>query len=155
MPLTSPDLPNPLVPGCSPATVAQDDRRGVAPPDQNATATTPFEPLDPDIVSAAIPAFFIGRDVDGFWLARDLKGKNGGIFLFESSALAFIRRNCWPMGCATIFLSERFELDVENQGNPLIAHLKPLMQSATGGWRRMMAFTGGIAEAIDRRSKVF
>ena len=89
-------------------------RPGLA-PDQPATAATPFQPLDPGIVNASIPAFFIGRKKEGFWLARDVKGQIGGIFLLESSALAFAGRNSRPSGCATIFPSERFELDLENQ----------------------------------------
>jgi hypothetical protein len=87
-----------------------------------------FQPLDPGIISASIPTFFVGRDRNGFWLARDLKGENGGIFLFKNSALAFARRASRPLGCATILLAERFELDVENQGNPLIRCLKPLLR---------------------------
>jgi hypothetical protein len=89
---------------------------------------TPFQPLDPGILNASIPAFFIGRDGDGFWLARDVKGENGGIFLLKSSALAFARKVSGRIGCAMIFSSERFELDLENQGNPLIAYLKPLFR---------------------------
>ena len=50
---------------------------------------TPFQPLDPGVLNASIPAFFIGQDSDGFWLARDVKGENGGVFLLRSSALAF------------------------------------------------------------------
>jgi hypothetical protein len=91
-----------------------------------------FQPLEPGILSAAIPVFYIGRDADGFWLARDARGESGGIFLFKSSALAFTRRASRPLGCATILLSERFELDVESQGNPLVGYLKPLL--------RLMAF---------------
>lgn len=37
--------------------------------------TTCFEPLDPGVISASIPTFFVGRDRDGFWLARDTKGE--------------------------------------------------------------------------------
>jgi hypothetical protein len=92
------------------------------------TAPACFQPLDPGIVNASIPAFFIGRDRDGFWLARDAKGETGGIFLFRSSALAFVQRASRPLGCATIFLSERSELDVENQGNRLIAFLRPIVR---------------------------
>jgi hypothetical protein len=90
-----------------------------------------FQPLDPGVVSTSIPAFFIGRNRDGFWVARDARGENGGIFLFKSSALAFARRAAGPFGCATVFPSERFELDVENQGNPLIGYFKPLLRILT------------------------
>lgn len=108
-------------------------------------ATTPsgrpacFQPLDPAIVSASIPTFYIGRNRDGFWLARDVKGGRGGIFLLRRSALAFARRASRSHGCATIFLSERFELDVKNRGNPLIAMLKPIVRFVTAAWTRAAA----------------
>ena len=95
-----------------------------------ATSPTCFQPLDAGVINASIPAFFVGRNRDGFWLARDAKGENGGIFLFKSSALAFARRASGRTGCAMIFPSERFELDVENQGNPLVDYLKPLFGSS-------------------------
>src|SRR5579863_7688452 len=79
---------------------------------------TCFQPIDSSVVNASIPTFFVGRNRDGFWVARDAKGEHGGIFLFRNSALAFARRASRPLGCATVFPSERFELDVENQGNP-------------------------------------
>ncbi len=151
MSITYPDLPNQQAPP-SPANAVARDGRCVGPaPDQPATAATPFQPLDPGIVNASIPAFFIGRNKEGFWLARDVKGQIGGIFLLGSSALAFARRNSRPSGCATIFPSERFELDLENQGNPLIAYLRPLLRLAVRGRRRMAVVTGKIAEAVERR----
>jgi hypothetical protein len=87
-----------------------------------------FQPLDPTVLNASIPAFFIGRDKDGFWLARDVRGRAGGIFLLESSALAFARRHSRPLPCATIFPSEPFELDLENRGNLLIPRIRPLLR---------------------------
>lgn len=151
MPLAYPDLSNQHAPQRSANAVARDSQRAGLAPDQPATAATPFQPLDPGIVNATIPAFFIGRNREGFWLARDVKGQIGGIFLLESSALAFARRNSRPSGCATIFPSERFELDLENQGNPLIAYLRPLMRLAVRGRQRMAVVTGKIAEAVERR----
>jgi hypothetical protein len=116
MPLTCPDLP-------------QVPKRSAAP--------MPFQPLDADILNASIPAFFIGRDQDGFWLARDSKGRVGGLFLLESSAVAFARRHAWPSGCATVFSSELLELDLENQGNPLINYLRPLQRLVRRGLHRI------------------
>ena len=113
------------------------------------TQPTSFQPLDPGIVNASIPTFFVGRNRDGFWIARDAKGENGGIFLFKSSALAFARQASWPSGCATVFPSERFELDVENHGNPLIGYLKPLLHLAMAGGRRMVALSGRIAKTLE------
>src|SRR5579871_3836866 len=91
---------------------------------------TPFQPLDPGILNASIPTFFIGQDSDGFWLARDVKGENGGIFLLKSSALAYARKVSAPLGCAMVLSPERFELDLENRGNPLIDYLRPLLHFA-------------------------
>ncbi len=96
-----------------------------------------FEPLDPGVISASIPAFYVGRDRDGFWLVRDTKGEIGGIFLLKSSALAFARRGSRPLGCATIFPSERFELDVKNHGNPLVGYLKPFFRLVASARRKL------------------
>jgi len=104
--------------------------------------TALFQPLDLDIVSPAIPAFYVGRNQEGFWVARDAKGQAGGLFLFESSALSFARRNSRPAGCATIHLSERFELDLGNKGNPLIARFGPLMRLAMRAGRRIAGLIG-------------
>jgi hypothetical protein len=153
MPLTCPNPWKRPAPAHSTAVIEQECRRSrILPPDQPASGTAPFQPLDPGIVNETIPAFFIGRNQQGFWLARDAKGKIGGIFLFESSALSFARRNSRPAGCATIFPSERIELDLENQGNPLVVHLGPLIHLATCGRQRIAAFIGRLAETIRRRS---
>ena len=94
-----------------------------------ASTAQPAEPTnlpprpDPGILSEAIPLFFIGRNEDGFWVAREADGRIGGIFLRKQAALRFANRSAQPEGCATMFLSKRFELDVENKGNSLVAHL--------------------------------
>jgi hypothetical protein len=113
--------------------------------------TAEFRPLDAAIVSEAIPAFFIGRNKQGFWVARDARGKIGGIFLLESSALSFARQSCRPDGCATIFLSERFELDLENSGNPLVRYLAPWIALARRARQQTAALIGKMAEAVQRR----
>jgi hypothetical protein len=78
---------------------------------------------NPSILSEVIPLFFIGRNKDGFWVAREADGRIGGIFLCKHSALRFANKNTQPWACATMFVSERFELDIENNGNPLVAYL--------------------------------
>jgi hypothetical protein len=100
--------------------------------------TAQFQPLDPGVVSEAIPAFFIGRNKEDLWVARDAKGRIGGIFLLENSALSFAKKHSRPGGCATIFPSHRFELDRENNGNPLAPQLGTLRRLR----RRMVAFIG-------------
>ena len=114
------------------------ERSGILPAGEPATVTAQFQPLDAGVVNEVIPAFFIGRNKEGFWAARDVKGQIGGIFLLENSALSFARRNSQPGGCATIFLSERFELDLENKGNPFIAQLGLLIRFAMRHRRRDM-----------------
>ncbi|OAF10940.1 hypothetical protein [Bradyrhizobium neotropicale] len=84
-------------------------------------AAAALKPLDPDIVSAALPAFFIGRNSAGLWVAREANGRVGGLFLFKSSAVDFANRQSAPAKCALVFPAEIFELDIENQGNPLVA----------------------------------
>src|SRR5258705_3026700 len=81
------------------------------------SVTAQFRPLDAGIVNEAIPAFFIGRNKEGFWIARDVKGRIGGIFLLESSALSFARKNSRPAGCATIFPSQRLRLYLAKKRN--------------------------------------
>ena len=127
------------------------ERSGTLPTDEPAEVTAEFRPLDGDIVNEAIPAFFIGRNMEGFWVARDAKGQTGGIFLLENSALSFARRNSRQAGCATIFPSERFELDLENKGNPLVAQLCWLKRLAMRGRQRMVASIGNMTEAVKRR----
>jgi len=145
MQLTSPDLSRQEVPGRSTAAIPHNgERSGILPTES--TVIAQFQPLDPGIVNEAIPAFFIGRNKEGFWVARDAKGQIGGIFLLENSALSFARRNSRPAGCATIFPSERFELDLENKGNPLAAQLGSLIHVAMRFRRRMAAWIGNMIE---------
>lgn len=81
------------------------------------------------ILSETIPLYFIARSKNGFWIAREAEGRTGGIFLFQRSALRFAKRTCAPGGCATMFLSQRLELDVPNHGPKITAWLSDLV-----GW---------------------
>jgi hypothetical protein len=123
------------------------------PDDELAGTATPFRPLDAGIVSDEIPAFFIGRNGGGFWVARDAKGRIGGLFLLKASAVSFARTQSGPTGCATIFSAERFELDLENSGNPLVPYLRPLMRLTLRLQQRAVADVGQIITAIERCKK--
>jgi hypothetical protein len=125
--------------------------RRPAPADRPATVTAQFRLIDPAIVNDAIPAFFIGRNKEGFWVARDVKGRIGGIFLLENSAVSFARKNSQPAGCATIYPSERFELDLEDKGNPLIARLVSMLRLTMRPRQRIAGFIGETIEAVKRR----
>jgi hypothetical protein len=94
---------------------------------------------DGSVLNESIPVFFVGRNRDGFWVARDAGGRIGGLFLLERSALAFAHRNCLPAGCAIVLPREHFELDVANDGNPLISwigSIKRLIRPASRAARR-------------------
>ena len=149
--LTRPDLPRREVPGRSTAAIPRHGERSGILPIESPTVIAQFQPLDPAVVNEAIPAFFIGRNKEGFWVARDAKGRIGGLFLLENSALSFARRNSRPAGCATIFPSERIELDLENKGNPLAAQLGSLIHFARRFRRRMAAWIGNIMGTVKRR----
>jgi hypothetical protein len=92
-------------------------------------------PLDPDVLNESIPAFFIGRNAEGFWIARERSGASGGLFLLKNSAISFARAQAGEPGCATIFPTETFELDVENGGNRLVPHIIHALQRAIRLWR--------------------
>jgi hypothetical protein len=89
---------------------------------KSARHTFPDRP-DAEVLSESIPLFFVGRNEAGFWVAREADGRAGGTFLFRSSALRFAKRCGAPGGCATMFLAQRFELDLEEGGNRLVAWL--------------------------------
>jgi hypothetical protein len=78
-------------------------------------------PTRPDdtVLSDAIPLFFIGRNHNGFWVARDSIGRCGGLFLFRWSAVRFARRNGLSGGGGTMLVEHPIELDLANQGSKL------------------------------------
>jgi hypothetical protein len=91
-------------------------------------------PRRPDctVLSETIPFFFIGRNKRGLWIVREAEGRTGGIFIFKKSALRFAARASAPIGYATMLLAERFELDIENRGNPLAAWLDKALRNLAG-----------------------
>ena len=75
---------------------------------------------DTGVLSKSIPLFFIGRNRNGLWIAREAEGRTGGVFLLKRSALRFAQENSEPVGCATMFLAGPINLDTEDHGNPLV-----------------------------------
>jgi hypothetical protein len=82
---------------------------------------------DSGVLSESIPLFFIARNRAGLWVACEAQGRTGGIFLFKRSAVRFAERTSRPRGCATMFLADHFELDVENRGNQLIGSIGAML----------------------------
>jgi hypothetical protein len=142
--------PNPSprqIPGRSTAETAREgEHSGISSAGVSTTIAAQFRPLDPGIVSETIPAFFIGRNMEGFWVARDAKGQIGGIFLLKDSAVSFARKNSPPTGCATVFPSGKIELDLDNRGNPLVAPLGWLKRLAERCRQRMVAFISNVTK---------
>jgi hypothetical protein len=90
----------------SPGNAIGPDGSGVTSPDDPGISAAPFRPLDSDILSNAIPTFYVGRNNADFWVDRKASGRSGGLFLFSRSALRFVKRKSFRTGCATIFSTE-------------------------------------------------
>jgi hypothetical protein len=105
---------------------------------QTVAAKWPRRP-NPDILSHAIPLFFIARNRHGLWVAREADGRIGGMFIFRRSAHHFANKQAGVGGCATTQLSDIFELDTENGGNPcatVMAAVKTKMAAIRGFFPR-------------------
>jgi hypothetical protein len=107
----------------------------------------PFQRPGSDVLNAAIPVVFIGRNRHGFWVARDADGKFGGLFWNKESALRFVKRAAASTGCATVFPQAQFELDIKNDGSPLIGcisvvrrFLTPHVDPLIGTIRKTLGF---------------
>jgi hypothetical protein len=135
-PLTHPDVARPPLRGICFVVTGDEktaNQRDQLPATPGTTTRVPRRP-DARVLSEAIPLFFIGRNKNGLWVAREAEGRTGGAFLSKRSAVRFAAKTSAPAGCATMFLAERFELDVENQGNPLVTWLDAIRR----GWRRLI-----------------
>lgn len=110
-----------------------------------AIARFPHRP-DGSVLSRSIPLFFIGRNRNGLWVAREGEGRVGGMFLLKQSALHFAQKRSAPAGCATMLLGEPIELDTENLGNPLMRWI----DAALG---RLNKFIPAFPPAIPIREK--
>jgi hypothetical protein len=139
---------DPIVAACREAPgLRRDDLPGLAPVRQ-----FPRRP-DAGVISETIPLFYIAQDRNGFWLAREADGGDGGLFLLKRSALRFAHDKSRLRGCATMLLAERFELDVSNQGSRFVAGLAAatdfvarrapalacFVRMAAAEWRKLVA----------------
>ena len=100
-----------------------------------AARNSPFpQRPDADVLSNSISPFFIGQDKHGFWVARELEGRNwaisaqtiGGAFRQRETASQRDAQRCSSLN--------RLSLDIENEGN------------------RTLALLGAAAEVVARRA---
>ena len=113
-----------------------------------AAAATPWPSRPhPSILSKSIPLFFISRDGDGLWIAREADFRIGGIFLFQRSAMRFAERYSAPTPCATMILSEPHELDIENRGNRWAAQLRSALRALKRFASKIRAFAARASRA--------
>jgi len=98
---------------------------------QSTPGTVTKFPRRPDagVLSKSIPLFFIGRNRNGLWIAREAEGRTGGVFLLKRSALRFAQENSAPVGCATMFIADPIDLDTEDHGNPLVRWIDAALSS--------------------------
>lgn len=119
-------------------------------------ADKPFLRPRPEELSEAIPVFFIGRNARGHWVARGADGKYGGLFWRKQAAIRFAERSARPARCATIFPTRNIELDLENQGNPLLAHIDVTrMLRSAGAAIHVLLLTAVLAGAIALKTGIF
>jgi hypothetical protein len=124
--------------------------------ESRSAADTPFQRPSPEDLSEAIPVFFIGRNRAGHWVARGADGKSGGLFWRQQAAIRFARQSAWPAQCATIFPSENIELDLENQGNPLLAHIDVTrMLRSVGIAFSVLLMMAVLAGAVALKAEIF
>jgi hypothetical protein len=89
---------------------------------------------DSTVLNDSIPLFFIGRNRNGFWVAREAAGRCGGLFVFRRSAARFARKKSSWRGCATMLVDRTIELDLPNQGNRFVGPI-----ATTTDWVRRRA----------------
>jgi hypothetical protein len=75
--------------------------------------------------------FLIGKDKDGFWVAREEYGCAGGRFFTERGAIQFAKRWASPLCCTTISVSDPLELDFKGEGDTFV----PLAAALKGAYR--------------------
>ena len=113
---TTPDMKRPLA---TAATVAS------TPPYAVADQLLSIEgwPQRPDglFLNETIPLFFVARDKDGFWIARNADFASGGKFFFKHSALRFAG---YYNGSAIMMLTGAYSLDARNTGNRFAKQLR-------------------------------
>jgi hypothetical protein len=64
------------------------------------------------------PIFMIGQDSRGHWVARDLSGRRGGLFVNRAEALRYIRSENGNRPHSFVTITGIIELDMTGIQNP-------------------------------------
>jgi hypothetical protein len=64
------------------------------------------------------PIFMIGQDERGNWVAQDLKGTCGGLFVSRDAAMRYVRSENGNLPPAIVLVSGILELDVSRNAPP-------------------------------------
>jgi hypothetical protein len=80
-------------------------------------------------------------------VARRCRTRFGGLFWRKEAAIHFARSSASPANCATVFPSEHIELDLDNNGNPLLASIGALKRQLVRGVHRLI---GAVQAAVRR-----
>lgn len=96
---------------------------------------------DESILNKTIPLFFVARDKDGFWIARNADFAFGGKFFFKYSALRFAE---YHNGSAFIMLTGLYSLDTRNTGNRYARQLRPIRRSFRDVASKLMRWRGYV-----------
>ena len=139
----------------------------LSPVDDGPQLAKPFPPRpDNTVISEAIPLYYIAQNKNGFWLAREADGKNGGLFFLKRSAMQFAKEQSRSTRPATMCLADPFELDVPNEGGRLAAQfdaaidaiarraptLADFVRVAAAEWRQLIAEISRV-KASQRRHR--
>ena len=65
------------------------------------------------------PIFMVGQDERGNWIAQDLDGVFGGLFVSRDAAMRYIRSEKGPQPRAVVMVSGVLDLDMSRKREPL------------------------------------
>lgn len=65
-----------------------------------------------------LPLFMIGQDDRGHWVAQDLTGVCGGLFVTREAALRYVRDETRHQPQAVVMVSGVLDLDMARRPNP-------------------------------------
>ena len=119
------------------------------------TTVAPFRPLDPDAVNETIRRSSSAATSRASGSRATSTDESAASSCSKAPQCRLRERTAGAAGCATVHLSESFELDLENRGNPLFVQLASLIRLARRPRQRLAALIGKLTEPVNRWTKDF